>query len=113
MYSGVDTGENYYLLSAYLVGPQGQEVPLEQVLILRPKYEYRWRVDAEKAWPREITAEELQILSRFAEIFKDDLKEKNSTFTGVRFYLEYWQHFSGTRRYQPDQRRMILEYALQ
>lgn len=112
MYSGVNTGKDLFLLSAYAVDALGNETPLEQTGILRPKYEYRWRLKAEKLQDRELTSEELNTLQRFAEIFKEDLQLKELKFRGLKFYLEHWNSFTGPTRHHPDQRRLLYEQAL-
>lgn len=113
MYSGADLGDDLTLLGAFVVTPNGDEIPLERVLRLRPKYEYRWRIPADEIWRRPMRDEERGTLERFAGIFDLDLRESGQSAKALRFYLEHWNHFEGPKRRQPDERRLLHEHALE
>lgn len=113
MYSGRNTGKDFYLLSAYLKTEAHTEEAIEKTGIIRPKYEYRYRLNAKKKWDEEITPQEQELLHRFAEIFQEDLKSHPVKFKAIRFYLEYWESFQGPQRFHPDQKRLIYEYPLE
>jgi hypothetical protein len=109
MYSGLDTGKDLVLLSAYVSDAAGNETAIEKTGILRPKYEYRWRIPIEAMKDRALNDAELEKLQTFANIFKDDLENKKLKFKKIRFYYERWDSFSGPARYRPDERRVLYE----
>lgn len=113
MYSGLNTGESYLILSAFAVDKDGSELPIEEAMLVRPKYEYRDRLDAEDLWTRELSPDEGKTLKRFADIFQEDLKKSERSFVKVRFYLEFWKNFEGPRHRTPDERRLIFEQNLE
>jgi hypothetical protein len=115
MYSGLDSGQDLVLLSAYVLDEKNNFTPIERAITLRPKYEYRWRIPSEKVWKRGLNDPEKDVLLKFAGIFAEDLKKfplTSQRYMKLIFCLEYWKHFEGIKRYTPDERRILIEYPL-
>jgi hypothetical protein len=112
MYSGVIPRSGVTVVSAYFVEESGTEVPVEKILAMRPRYEYRFRLDSYEVWNRGLKEEEKQILRSFGEILSDDFTNQKLTdnVPALRFYIERWENFSGSRRRNPDDRRMLYEH---
>lgn len=115
MYSGKPPPGDFHLISAYVEKKDGGVVPIESLIALRPKYEYRRRLKASKVWKEtRLSEEERHTLENFSSIFARDLQAlglKDSP-AKILFYVEYWTDFSGPQRLSPDEKRRIFEYSI-
>lgn len=114
MYSGLNSGSDLSLISSYVIDQENNFVPIEKAIEQRPKYEYRWRVKAHQLQQRDINESEKQIFERFAQIFSEDLKntDAKNKYKKILFVLENWKHFEASRRFNPDERKVLLEHSL-